>query len=692
MLPTASQMQQNSNADQKLLPRFPTPSDSVISGGGDETATATSSVLGGGVGGGGGAGGGGGGGLGPSEDIWDLDSNTVKRYTVLDPVAISAPSAGLSIGDQNSNPWSPMLNQTQNSSYSSWGGPGSNSSTSSTSGVSNPLPEFQSNFPASSTSNGGGGVGGVSGAYDFYHSPASSVSTSSPSSMQHCNSSKGSFQQQQQAAAADDLKRPKSYQCDACDKWFTSSGHLKRHFNTTLHKNAMRQRGGVGGGGGGSAGSGSGSGLSAGRGSPLANGNNSAGNVTPSPSPLESGHSQHPGFPTYLQQINSGNGVGADLCIIGDSSSINTTPPLDIGPTTSQINNSTYQQHHHHLHHQQHVQHQVHHNFNQQSQHQGGNLTSLVPNHQVDHHQRQGTGMSLGSTVPNSSATSASPLYATATTVAANSTSNSLSSVGRSSGNGNGGGAGGISPGLQQEASSPGNRNVSPPGDALKLITNSDCMFSGADTGARNSNFFSTSSQESRAYEILNASPYGHLQQQQQQHSNSPVSDSFLLVSQQQYGYAMTTDDGTSPPAVTVGGGNSSGPAVIGSSSFVTNVPGTGADPSQSYQTNGFEFTTGSVFGANDVMYNTSTASSVSSTASPTVPSTPPPTSLTSTAISKLKSKENKNEKEQHNGEFRCHECNKVFNRICYLKQHNKTFHNGEKPVSKTACVFEMSL
>ena len=40
-----------------------------------------------------------------------------------------------------------------------------------------------------------------------------------------------------------DSKRPKSYQCEACDKWFTSSGHLKRHFNTTLHKNAMKQKG-----------------------------------------------------------------------------------------------------------------------------------------------------------------------------------------------------------------------------------------------------------------------------------------------------------------------------------------------------------------------------------------------------------------------------------------------------------------
>ena len=47
------------------------------------------------------------------------------------------------------------------------------------------------------------------------------------------------------------MKRPKSYQCDACDKWFTSSGHLKRHFNTTLHKNAMRHaRPGSGSGGG----------------------------------------------------------------------------------------------------------------------------------------------------------------------------------------------------------------------------------------------------------------------------------------------------------------------------------------------------------------------------------------------------------------------------------------------------------
>jgi hypothetical protein len=38
-------------------------------------------------------------------------------------------------------------------------------------------------------------------------------------------------------------RRPKTYKCEACNKWFTSSGHLKRHYNTTLHKNAVKQSG-----------------------------------------------------------------------------------------------------------------------------------------------------------------------------------------------------------------------------------------------------------------------------------------------------------------------------------------------------------------------------------------------------------------------------------------------------------------
>ena len=41
-----------------------------------------------------------------------------------------------------------------------------------------------------------------------------------------------------------EARRPKTYNCEACNKWFTSSGHLKRHYNTTLHKNAVKSSGG----------------------------------------------------------------------------------------------------------------------------------------------------------------------------------------------------------------------------------------------------------------------------------------------------------------------------------------------------------------------------------------------------------------------------------------------------------------
>merc|ERR1712012_1466473 len=92
-------------------------------------------------------------------------------------------------------------------------------------------------------------------------------------------------------------------------------------------------------------------------------------------------------------------------------------------------------------------------------------------------------------------------------------------------------------------------------------------------------------------------------QQQQQQHSNSPVSDTFLLVSQQQYGYAITAE---------VGSGNSSGTeaTTIGTSAFVASVRGSSRDPSHNYQANGFDYNAGSMFGTNDVIYNTTTSSS----------------------------------------------------------------------------------
>ncbi|XP_076028267.1 uncharacterized protein LOC143017426 [Oratosquilla oratoria] len=43
--------------------------------------------------------------------------------------------------------------------------------------------------------------------------------------------------------AASNAKRPKSFKCEDCNKWFTSHGHLKRHYNTTLHKNMTKLNG-----------------------------------------------------------------------------------------------------------------------------------------------------------------------------------------------------------------------------------------------------------------------------------------------------------------------------------------------------------------------------------------------------------------------------------------------------------------
>ncbi|KAL5242153.1 hypothetical protein ACI65C_009563 [Semiaphis heraclei] len=42
---------------------------------------------------------------------------------------------------------------------------------------------------------------------------------------------------------SNEARRAKTYECPACDKWFTSSGHLKRHYGTQLHKNAVKQSG-----------------------------------------------------------------------------------------------------------------------------------------------------------------------------------------------------------------------------------------------------------------------------------------------------------------------------------------------------------------------------------------------------------------------------------------------------------------
>jgi len=137
-----------------------------------------------------------------SEEIWDLDSHTVRRYNpVPDPVSpgpipTTPTMYGQQMQIQNKPSWE--SNNTTNI-YSPYGAINRGQT---------PIPQ---NMPPQPISPGLGAqwMGGMG----------------------------------MKAQSVADAKRPKSYQCEACDKWFTSSGHLKRHFNTTLHKNAMKQKG-----------------------------------------------------------------------------------------------------------------------------------------------------------------------------------------------------------------------------------------------------------------------------------------------------------------------------------------------------------------------------------------------------------------------------------------------------------------
>ena len=146
------------------------------------------------------------------EDIWDLDSHTVRRYNPVPDTVSPGPI-----------PTTPTLYGQQVNS----GGQADNKNWVSDSvGGGYMQPQYV-----------GGNSGIVGGGNSLVHpGPAVSPGIGGPWIG-------GSLPLKNQNVES---KRPKSYQCEACDKWFTSSGHLKRHFNTTLHKNAMKQKGDVG--------------------------------------------------------------------------------------------------------------------------------------------------------------------------------------------------------------------------------------------------------------------------------------------------------------------------------------------------------------------------------------------------------------------------------------------------------------
>ena len=176
-----------------------------------------------------------------AEEIWDLDSNTVKRYTTpLDSVSPLVP-------DLQSDP--ATLGNVSNMQYQSQQGlapshlspNATDHSTnfppqwSSTTGGPSNMQTYNPGFPSSNPPTTGGVIPPV-GANGEIMDQWFQGKRGAPGSVGSVGSGDGSV-------SGMDVKRLKTYQCEACDKWFTSSGHLKRHFNTTLHKNASRQKG-----------------------------------------------------------------------------------------------------------------------------------------------------------------------------------------------------------------------------------------------------------------------------------------------------------------------------------------------------------------------------------------------------------------------------------------------------------------
>lgn len=72
--------------------------------------------------------------------------------------------------------------------------------------------------------------------------------------------------------------------------------------------------------------------------------------------------------------------------------------------------------------------------------------------------------------------------------------------------------------------------------------------------------------------------------------------------------------------------------------------------------------------------------SSPSVTSSGQIPSTMSGVTATSSKLSKTSSMPSTT------GEYRCDMCDKIFNKSCYLTQHNKTFHCGDKPFKCQRC------
>ena len=616
----------------------------------------------------------------PSEEIWDMDSNTVKRY--------ATPA-------QDSSPFDPLI------------------------------PPLTSDYDTADTwSNGGGGSSGGSGGPMYCSVPPQPQLFGSTNGQQDYGGGGGGQGDPPEkwsyckpaAVPADamDMKRPKSYQCHPCDKWFTSSGHLKRHFNTTLHKNATRQHG-------------------------TRPGSNSLGPLPHSPVPPSStgggkldfsgaaggvilqapAPGSLPGMHLYEQQASlvtaAASSVSGAATVVsppnGNSiTKFDNTTSLNNSNSTTTSSSSPY--------------------------HMGpavsmADIITVTSNSNSSSPNVISAATGVVSNVPNSSPLS----YYCASPAASSSHSSHSPKITSAAGMGNNNPVNGTSNSkaplgdisidnynnqsnvksvqncLYQDLSSSspspgtGSSSASAPLSVVSIPAQSTLQYNSNVITTNNSPSSSSMHDNSSSSMYSGAAAGGMLSQQQPSngggvdyHSTAAADQLFSTHAPQhphmQYGgyqnYSNGIGNAGSPFASASDSSSAaaanmfSGNAVVGGE--FTN--GGGPLPSMG----GYNMAPPPVSshpppaGTPNSMNGVSMDIGGSSSPYPMAPNTNNPTGPSGN-LSKPAAVGKKGPKEKdYNGEFRCNECNKAFNKLCYLKQHNKSFHNGEKPYKCGQC------
>jgi len=498
-----------------------------------------------------------------SEEIWDMDSHTVRRYNPVPdqvspgPIPTTPTMYGQQMQVQGSNKpasWESGNNNNGSSLYS----------------------------PYSNVGQGGNPNTGNQGQP---LSPGQWIQNS-------ISGIKGS--------AVLDPKRPKTYQCEPCDKWFTSSGHLKRHFNTTLHKNAMKQKDGY------------------------CDGMNGGSFSIPS---VESGGAPSPCM--SLGEESSQSSVCDDSQSLGHGSTVSrVTPTSTPGPPMVAISTSNQPP-----------------STSQPENCSPSSNTSIpaVPNTMSPSGQIQ-----LLSPPPDPLGPDSSPLSGLSQLAGVPPPSPSTHP-----------GSGLLCPSPNNPAASPVQKNrfspfrSGPPSNTSYKVQNLD---------QRNYPSYPSTFQPQPIPALAPITSYtGDIYLTHQQnlgnssYRNDPYSGQYssqyppVTAQYQPVLYSTAYETGHGHPMGPVHGG------------YITTHPNTFTDISN-YSPMPVDGLT-SLFPDHMRTFKTGLDERTS-----------PEGSDGSDSL--------KNDM----GEFKCNECNKVFNRICYLKQHNKSFHNGEKPFKCTQC------